>query len=108
MPQKDLYHDIVAEALIQEGWIITNDPLHLAYGGRNFYVDLGAERLLAATKDNQKIAVEVKSFIGVSERFQLELAIGQYNLYRDVLSENEPDRSLYLAIPDFAYSEYFQ
>ena len=107
MPQKDLYHDVVAEALRTDGWVITDDSLHLTYGGRNFYVDLGAERLLGAVKENQKIAIEIKSFIGLSEMYQLELAIGQYNLYRDVLSENELDRMLFLAVPDFAYWEVF-
>jgi hypothetical protein len=62
------------------------------------YVDLGAEQLLAAEKSGQKIAVEVKSFIGPSELDDLEKALGQYVLYHDVLAEREPDRALYLAI----------
>lgn len=107
MPCKDFYHDIVVEALLQEGWIITDDPLYITYGGRDAYVDLGAERLIAATKANQKIAVEIKSFVGASDVHQLELAIGQFNLYRDILSENEPERVLYLAVPDYAYWDVF-
>lgn len=38
---------------------------------------------------------------------QLELAIGQFNLYRDILAENEPERVLYLAVPAYAYWDVF-
>jgi XisH protein len=30
MPAKDLYHDIVVEALTADGWTITDDPLYLS------------------------------------------------------------------------------
>ena len=46
-----------------------------------------------------KIAVEIKSFVGVSKVNDLEMAVGQYNVYRDVLEEVEPDRIVYLAVP---------
>jgi len=35
MPQRDIYHDSVVKALLYEGWMITDDPLRLSYGGRN-------------------------------------------------------------------------
>ena len=58
MPARDIYHDVVVQALTADGWTITNDPLYLAYGGRDLYVDLGAERnAIVAQKDNRKIAV---------------------------------------------------
>ena len=62
MPAKNIFHDTVKNALIKEGWMITDDPLYLDYGGVDMYVDLGAEKLIAAEKDQQKIAVEIKSF----------------------------------------------
>lgn len=62
------------------------------------YVDLGAEQLLAAERAERKIAVEIKSFTGLSEMSDLERAIGQYIVYHDVLAQVEPDRVLYLAI----------
>jgi hypothetical protein len=99
MPARDLYHNAVKNALIKDGWIITHDPLRLTWGGKDMYVDLGAERLLAAEKAGQLIAVEVKSFIGDSEMDDLEKAIGQYVVYRAVLAEREPKRALYLAVP---------
>ena len=49
---KDKFHDAVKNALIKEGWIITNDPLFIQFGGVDLYVDLGAEKMLAAEKDN--------------------------------------------------------
>ena len=78
MSAKDIYHNCVKNALIKEGWIITHDPLTLEVGGRNVYVDLGAERPFAAEKDGKKIAVEVKSFRGASDLRDYENALGQY------------------------------
>ena len=98
MPAKDIYHDCVKNALIKDGWRITHDPLSLKWGKKDMYVDLGAEQLLAAAKAERKIAVEIKSFTGLSEMSELEKAIGQYIIYRDVLGEVEPDRELYLAV----------
>jgi len=107
MPQRDLDHNTVVRALEKEGWTITDDPLRLEYGRRNLYIDLGAENLLAAEKDRQRIAVEIKGFSGTSDMRDLEMALGQYHLYRDVLTELEPARTLHLAIPAFAYEEVF-
>ncbi len=79
MPAKDLYHDAVVQALIADGWEITHDPLLLSYGGRNLFVDLGAERItVAAERGEQKIAVEIKSFLSPSPVHDLEEAVGQY------------------------------
>ena len=108
MPRKDLYHDAVVAALEREGWTITDDPLRLAYGGRNLYVDLGAENLLAAVRGGRRIAVEIKSFVSDSDLADLENALGQYVLYRDVLARVEPERVLYLAIPRFAHESTFK
>jgi hypothetical protein len=94
MPARDAYHDVVKSALIADGWTITHDPLVLKWGTKDLFVDLGAERLLAADKEGQKIAVEVKSFSGSSEIDDLEKALGQFTLYHDVLEEREPDRRL--------------
>ncbi len=108
MPRKDLYHDRVVQALQREGWTITDDPLRLAFGGQNLYVDLGAERLLGARRGSLMIAVEVKSFVGKSAVNDLENAVGQYNIYRDVLVKKQSERVLYLALPKRAYKKVFQ
>ncbi len=62
MPAKDIYHDTVRTVLEKDGWTITHDPYYLKVGGVEFYIDLGAETLIAAQRKNQKIAVEIKSF----------------------------------------------
>ena len=98
MPAKDIYHETVKNALIKDGWLITHDPLVLRWGTTDVYVDLGAEQLLAAEKRGQKIAVEIKSFVGRSDVDDLEKALGQYLLYHDILAQREPDRILYLAV----------
>lgn len=108
MPARDIYHDAVKQALIKDGWIITDDPLHLKWGRKDLYVDLGASQLLAAQKEELKIAVEVKTFNGRSELDDLEKALGQYILYFDVLAELQPQRSLYLALPIWAYDSLFE
>lgn len=108
MPARDTYHEAVVKALVAEGWTITDDPLRLGYGTQTLWVDLGAEReTLAAEKEGQKIAVEIKSFLRSSVVDDLEKAVGQYNVYRDVLSETEPERVLYLAVPFRVYDGIF-
>src|SRR5499426_215574 len=108
MPAQDIYHDAVVRALTADGWRITHDPLSLSYGGRDLYVDLGAERTtIAAERDGQKIAVEIKSFLGSSPVRDLEEAVGQYQIYRSVLTEIDPDRMLYLAVPQRVYESLF-
>ncbi len=100
MSARDRYHDTVKNALIQEGWTITHDPYRLAIGRRRGYIDLGAEMPLAAEKEGRRIAVEIKSFLGASELDDLENALGQYGVYRVILAKSEPERALYLALPD--------
>ncbi|MDZ8054247.1 MAG: element excision factor XisH family protein [Aulosira sp. ZfuVER01] len=78
MPAKDIYHDAVRNALLKDNWNITKDPFILRWGARDLYIDLGAEKLIAAQKKGQKIAVEIKSFVGSSPVADLENALGQY------------------------------
>ena len=107
MPAKDLYHDTVKTALIKDGWTITDDPLSLEIGGRDLFVDLGAEKLLIADRGSQKIAVEVKSFISPSPVRDLENALGQYILYEDIIAQEYPERILYLAIREEVFLTFF-
>lgn len=108
MPARDRYHDQVRNALVKDGWTITQDPLRLKWGRKDMYVDLGAEQLLAAEMGPRKIAVEIKSFVGVSEMDDLEKAIGQYVVYHDVLARVEPDRELYLAVDEETFEDLFE
>ena len=108
MPAKDLYHETVRRAIAKDGWRVTHDPLRLGWGRRSLYVDLGAERMLAAEKEGQKIAVEVKGFTGPSAVADLEQALGQYVLYQNVLARVEQDRTLYLAVRRQTFRTIFE
>lgn len=108
MPARDFLHEIVKQLLIKDGWTITDDPFTILFGTRRVYADLGAERLLAAEKSEQKIAVEVKSFVGLSLINDLEKAIGQYAVYRSWLSRTEPERVLYIALDLEVFGDLFQ
>jgi hypothetical protein len=114
MAQRDAIHSAVKQALVKDGWEITDDPYVITYGERFLFVDLGAEEtqevvgnFIGATRANLRIAVEIKELRGQSVIVELEQAIGQYVLYRLLLNRIEPDRAVYLAIPDKAYRELF-
>jgi hypothetical protein len=108
MPKKDKFHDAVKNALNKDGWTITDDPYKLDFGFTDAFVDLGAERLLAAEKGKEKIAVEVKSFIGSSELYEFHTALGQFANYELALQIEDPDRVLFLAVPVETYDTFFQ
>lgn len=108
MSRRDFHHHAVVHALEADGWTITHDPFPLRYGGQDLYVDLGAELAIAAEKDGRRIAVEVKSFVGPSDVSEFETALGQSVLYADVLSEVEPDRELYVAVPERTFQGIFR
>jgi hypothetical protein len=105
---KDRFHDTVRTALEKEGWQITDDPFEIDVDDVDFEIDLAAERLFAATRENEKIAVEVKSFISPSNVSDFHTALGQFLNYRDALERIEPDRVLYLAVRATVYESFFQ
>lgn len=105
---KDRFHTAVRTALEKEGWTITADPYELNVGEVDFEIDLAADMLLAAERQGEKIAVEVKSFISRSAISDFHTALGQCLNYQFALEEVDPGRKLYLAIPDAIYSSFFQ
>lgn len=107
MPAKDTTHNVVKNALAKEGWIITDDPLLVQFGDIDLYIDLGAEKIIAAEKNGEKIAVEIKSFIRPSFISDFHLAMGQFINYRAALNNQDPDRILYLAVPLDTYEAFF-
>jgi hypothetical protein len=107
MPRRDIYHYDVRTSLEKEGWTITADPITLEWEDALYYPDLGAERVIAAQKGLEKIAVEIKSFINPSFSQDFYEALGQYDNYFIALSELEPDRKVILAICKDAYEQFF-
>ena len=69
---------------------------------------MGAEQLLAAERANEKIAVEIKSFLNPSAITDFYAALGQFLSYRLALESVEPGRSLYLGVPVDVYQTFFQ
>jgi len=108
MPAKDFFHDTVREALENDGWTITDDPLYFTVGEVDFYIDLGAEQLIAAERGTEKIAVEIKSFSSPSPVNAFHEALGKFINYRVALDEKDAKRVLFLAIPKLVYEDFFQ
>jgi hypothetical protein len=105
---KDFYHNNVREALEKDGWRITNDPYSIKIDDIGYEIDFGAEPLIAAEKDEQMIAVEVKSFVGPSNVNEFHKAVGQFNDYYVALEMKDPNRVLFLAIPEEVWVVFFQ
>jgi hypothetical protein len=103
MPKLDLIYNAVKNALIKDGWNITDDPYVIQYRKTTLYADLGAERPIAVERLGEKLVIEVKSFIGASKIQDLKEAIGQYDIYKYLLEETAPERKLYLAVSAIAY-----
>ncbi|MEH2305862.1 XisH family protein [Nostoc sp.] len=109
MSAKDVFHEVVKTALQKDGWQITHDPLTISVGGVNLSIDLAAQKLIAAEREGQKIAVEVKSFLERSSAIsEFHTALGQFINYRGALRRRQPERVLYLAVPLTTYKTFFQ
>lgn len=101
---RDKLHGIVINALVKDGWEITHDPYILKVTpGQE--VDIGAEKLIIAERGIEKIAVEVKSFLSASKIYKFYEALGQYISYEIGIGLQEPDRQLFLAIPEKVYNQ---
>ena len=105
---RDKYHDLVKQALMKEGWTITDDPFEINTLIADLEVDLGAEKIIAAEKGVEKIAVEIKSFLSKSWLHDFYKAVGQFGFYNLAIAAGENDRVLYLAMPESAYNFLFR
>ena len=106
---KDRFHARVKAALIKDLWSITHDPFSIQISEAvRLQIDLGAENTIAAQREREKIAVEIKSFIADSDISEFHAALGQYLNYVQALEDEEPDRILYLAVPIETYRDFFQ
>ena len=89
--------------------VITHDPYSIKISEAiKIQIDLGAESTIAAQRDQEKIAVEIKSFIADSDISEFHGALGQYLNYLQALELKDPARILYLAVPIDTYSEFFK
>lgn len=106
MATRDAFHHIVRIALQKDGWTVTHDPYPLPAGSLTLAIDLGAEQIIAADRGSQKIAVEIKSFLGQSRISEFYGALGQFITYRAALEIQEKERVLYLAVPSDIFGEF--
>lgn len=104
---RDLYHYIVREALENDGWLITHDPLIVRTSELRMEVDLAAEQMIAAERGMDYIVVEVKSFLTKSKLNKFYEAKGQYDLYKRGLRKIGSTRKLYLAVDLNTYESFF-
>ncbi len=104
---KDKIHEIVKNALIKDGWTITDDPLNITFEELGLYADLGAEKVFAAERRDEKIAVEIKSFLHQSKIQDLKLAVGQYEIYKLLMKKLMPERKLFIAVDKDVYKDFF-
>lgn len=107
MPRLDIIHNAVKNALMNDGWTITDDPYIIQYRRTILYADLGVERPIAAERHGQKLVVEVKSFVGASKIQDLKEALGQYDIYLYLLEATAPDHKLYVAVSAVTYRSFF-
>ena len=63
MPAPDIYHHVVKNALIQDGWTITHDLYTPTFGQRNVFVDLGQDAL-SLPKETEKNCGRNQEFSG--------------------------------------------
>lgn len=75
-------------------------------GSIPLHIDLGAEKIIDAEKNGEKIAVEVKTFGIPSFITALYEAVGKYIIYRTALEQIHSDRVLYLAMPTKVYQKF--
>ncbi len=105
---RDFYHEAVRIALEKEGWEITADPYKVRYGKVNYEIDLAAENVFAAARGEEKIAVEIKSFIQESVPNEFHAALGQFLNYKLILAKIDPTRRIYLAVRQEVFDDFFQ
>ena len=60
---RDFYHNNVRLALEDDGWLITHDPYSIRIDEVSYEIDFAAEPIIAAEKEEAKIAIESDRFL---------------------------------------------
>ena len=107
MAKRDKIHNAVKNALTKDGWTITADPYEIRYKQIKLQADLAADRPIAAERGEEKIVVEIKSFLSLSPVHELQAALGQYQMYLAFLESAAPERKLFLAVSRQIWEDLF-
>ena len=104
---KDFIHYFVKEALIKEGWKVTDDPLSiiLAEDETFFEVDLAIEKKSISKSINKILAIEIKSFQGGSIINAFHEALGQFLNYKAAIQEQNLGYDLFLAVSEIGWKK---
>jgi hypothetical protein len=104
---KDIYQNLVRQALENEGWTITDDPYYfpIAFIRKRLSVYFAAEKYIGAEQGTEKILVEIKSFRTDSHINEFFHFFTQYTYYASLLKEKEPDLISYMAMPKDIYED---
>lgn len=102
MAQLDKIHDAVKNALIKDSWTITAESFQFNFFELELNGDFEAENKV------DKIFIKIDRFFGSSIISDFENALGQFLLYRTVLSELKPDVKTYLAFSASNYYRFFK
>jgi XisH protein len=60
---KDIIHFPVKKAIEKAGWIVTNDQYTVQFAEFTMYADLAAERVIAAQRGKDVIAIEQEAVV---------------------------------------------
>jgi len=107
MPRKDRIHEAVKNALVKDGWTITDDPYRIEYEDADVYADLRIEKASPGESACRVLVIEIKEFAAVSPMTRLEEALGQYQVYRSYLRQTAPEEQLFLAVDKASYDALF-
>jgi hypothetical protein len=100
MPRRDTSHDTVRRSLERDGWRITHDPYPVRLGDLPMGIDLGAEKLIAADRNDRKIAVEIKSFVTTSDLSTFHTALGSISTINLLwMKRSRIDRCIWPSLP---------
>jgi hypothetical protein len=91
----------VKEALRKDGWALEDTALCIRSDSYYYLIDLEAR------KNDQKILIEVKSWLSTSFNPDWFMAVGQYISHQEAIAVEELDYKLYLAVPEDVYVEKF-
>lgn len=105
----DTIHQAVIQSLKNDGWQIIREHFSIRYEELEIRVDIVAEQpAVLAEKDGYRILVEIKTFGGRSFMKDLQNAIGQYTIYKNILALSGLEYELFLAIHETVYEAAFQ